>query len=141
MRSRRCPGGMRVLSVRLASSCRRRAITCRVASTETLVTRLTTLKLTITSSLMVVCQMSSTKWDEFLTWEGVLPRIVARISAKLLAKGWMGDLKVKRGIVECLKSRAEKVCHVSRRQPELSHLHGVFTANGYPDHLLWKTLT
>ena len=105
------------------------------------VNRLTTSKLTITSSLMVVCQMSPTKWDKFLTWEGVFPGIGAMISARFLAKGWLGHSRVKRGVVKCSKSRAEKVCHVSRHQPELSHLHRVFTANRYPDHLLWKTLT
>ena len=49
--------------------------------------------------------------------------------------------RVKRGIVKCLKSRAEKVCHVTKRLSELNHLHKVFTANGYPDRLLKKTLS
>ena len=86
MRSKRCSGGMRVLSVN----------------------RLPTSKLTITSSLMVVCQMSPTKWDKFLTWEGVFPGIGARISARFLAKEWLGHSRVKRGVVKCSKSRAEQ---------------------------------
>ena len=48
--------------------------------------------------------------------------------------------RVKRGIVKCLRSRAEKVCHVSKRLTEFSHLRNVFTANGYPDRLVRSIL-
>ena len=41
--------------------------------------------------------------------------------------------RVKRGIIRCLKNRAEKVCLVSKRLTEFAHLHNVFTANGYPE--------
>ena len=48
--------------------------------------------------------------------------------------------RVKRGIVKCLRSRAEKVRHVSKRLTEFSHLRNVFTANGYPDRLVRSIL-
>ena len=48
--------------------------------------------------------------------------------------------RVKRGIIKCLRSRAEKVCHVSKRLTEFSHLRNVFTANGYPDRLVRSIL-
>ena len=48
--------------------------------------------------------------------------------------------RVKRGIIKCLKKRAEKVCHVSNRLTEFAHLRNVFTANGYPDSLVRSIL-
>ena len=40
-----------------------------------------------------------------------------------------------------MKSRAEKVCHETKRRSELNHLRPVFSANGYPDRLLKQTLS
>ena len=47
---------------------------------------------------------------------------------------------IKRGIIKCLRNRAEKVCHVSKYLTEFSHLRNVFTANGYPNRLVRSNL-
>ena len=41
--------------------------------------------------------------------------------------------RVNRGIIQCLRHRAEKVCNGSMRWPEIRHLRQVFKANGYPE--------
>ena len=48
--------------------------------------------------------------------------------------------RVKRGIIQCLRHRAEKVCDGSTRWPEIGHLRQVFKANGYPDAVVKKNL-
>ena len=40
--------------------------------------------------------------------------------------------RTKSGIMKCLRTRAEKVCHTTRLTGELNHLKQVFRANGYP---------
>ena len=41
--------------------------------------------------------------------------------------------RVKRGIIQCLRHRAEKVCNGRMQWPEIRHLRQVFKANGYPE--------
>ena len=40
--------------------------------------------------------------------------------------------RTKSGIMKCLRTRAEKVCHATKLTGELNHLKQVFRANGYP---------
>ena len=40
--------------------------------------------------------------------------------------------RVKRGIIQCLRHRAEKICSGGTRWKELGHLRQVFKANAYP---------
>ena len=49
-------------------------------------------------------------------------------------------LKTKRGIIQCLKNRAEKVCDDSTRWQEINHLQRVFKANGYPNAIVKRNL-
>ena len=48
--------------------------------------------------------------------------------------------KTKRGIIQCLKNRAEKVCDDSTRWQEINHLQRVFKANGYPNAVVKRNL-
>ena len=48
--------------------------------------------------------------------------------------------KVKRGIIQCLRHRAEKVCSGSTRWKELGHLRQVFKANAYPETVVNRNL-
>ena len=42
-------------------------------------------------------------------------------------------IRVKRGIIQCLRHRAEQACSGSIRWKELGHLRQVFKVNGYPE--------
>ena len=48
--------------------------------------------------------------------------------------------RVKRGIIQCLKHRAEKTCSGGTKWKELGHLRQVFKANGYPETMLNRSL-
>ena len=48
--------------------------------------------------------------------------------------------KVKRGIIQCLRHRAEKVCSGGTRWKELGHLRQVFNANAYPETVVNRNL-
>ena len=48
--------------------------------------------------------------------------------------------RVKRGIIQCLKHRAEKTCSGGTKWKELGHLRQVFKANGYPETMVNKSL-
>ena len=48
--------------------------------------------------------------------------------------------RVKRGIIQCLRHRAEKVCDGSTQWPEIRHLRQVFKANDYPHAVMKKNL-
>ena len=48
--------------------------------------------------------------------------------------------RVKRGIIQCLRHRAEKVCNGSMRWAEIRHLREVFKANGYPETVVKRNL-
>ena len=48
--------------------------------------------------------------------------------------------RVKRGIIQCLRHRAENVCNGSMRWSEIRHLREVFKANGYPETVVKRNL-
>ena len=48
--------------------------------------------------------------------------------------------RVLRGVVKCLKDRADNICMGSTETHELTHLKKVFKANGYPDQMLNQIL-
>ena len=48
--------------------------------------------------------------------------------------------RVKRGIIQCLRDRAEKVCSGGTRWKELGHLRQVFKANDYPETVVNRNL-
>ena len=48
--------------------------------------------------------------------------------------------RVKRGIIQCLRHRAEMVCSGGTRWKELGHLRQVFKANGYPETVVNRNL-
>ena len=48
--------------------------------------------------------------------------------------------RVKRGIIQCLKHRAEKTCSGGTKWKELGHLREVFKANGYPETMVNRSL-
>ena len=48
--------------------------------------------------------------------------------------------KVFRGVVQCLRVRAEKVCGGGKRWQEIQHLRQVFMANGYPGAVVKNNL-
>ena len=48
--------------------------------------------------------------------------------------------KVFRGVVQCLRVRAEKVCGGRKRWQEIQHLRQVFMANGYPGAVVKNNL-
>ena len=45
-----------------------------------------------------------------------------------------------RGVVQCLRVRAEKVCEEGKRWKEIQHLRQVFRANGYPEPVVKNNL-
>ena len=45
------------------------------------------------------------------------------------------------GVMRCMRDRAVHVCHPSKREEEMNHLTQVFTANGFPESLVKKTMT
>ena len=48
--------------------------------------------------------------------------------------------RIKSGIIECLKTRAETVCDTTRLSGELNHFKQVFRANGYPIRTINRNL-
>ena len=48
--------------------------------------------------------------------------------------------RVKRGIIQCLKHRAEKTCSGGTKWKELGNLRQVFKANGYPETMVNRSL-
>ena len=48
--------------------------------------------------------------------------------------------RVKKGIIQCLRHRAEKVCDGSMKWQEIEHLRQVFRANEYPEAMIKGTL-
>ena len=48
--------------------------------------------------------------------------------------------RVKRGIIQCLRHRAEKVCDGNTKWQEIGHLRQVFWANGYPEAVIKGSL-
>ena len=44
--------------------------------------------------------------------------------------------RVKRGIIQCLRHRAKKVCDGSTKWREIEHLRQVFKTNGYPEAVI-----
>ena len=48
--------------------------------------------------------------------------------------------RVKRGIIQCLRHRVEKVCSGGTRWKELGHLRQFFKANGYPETMVNRNL-
>ena len=48
--------------------------------------------------------------------------------------------RVKRGIIQCLRHRAEKVCDGSMKWQEIKHLRRVFRTNRYPDAVIKRNL-
>ena len=45
------------------------------------------------------------------------------------------------GVLKCMRDRARSICHPTKMQQEMGHLNQVFQANGFPEHLVKKTLT
>ena len=48
--------------------------------------------------------------------------------------------RTKSGVIQCLATRVEKICHPTRLPQECQHLRFVFQANGYPTQVIDRSL-